>query len=1220
MNAGEDLIRALKVLGKELDAEHFEPDPERNDWADTAQAVSKLRRVAEDDVLRVVEPGLEALDASEPELQNLRNHAAQLVAEVGAVLHASGQRDAAARMIGAALDLRPTGPTLEELGAAVRDPEGFTLLVLGRWHQRSGDFASGDRVLARAKRTTKERALSAVIDRCLGGPRPLTSGAPAMFRINGCGLALYGERDRWDDGSHVSTYCVCLLFIPVFPISAYRVVEHGGGSYTFLARERLSGFARGYQWLVAAAVALAIVIGIANSYLGSPERLARVALEEAEQAESAGHTDEALTAYQRVLDDHPSGGTETARAAALGLVRVLAARVQAPLTPERVDEVMRIVRRYQELPAHARGGEAASLLVRRIEEWADQIRGEGASGRRASLRLTDVGREVAQGSDRQRLDARAAALHTELAREVREDWPLEALHHYVLAGTPEAMGEATGIVASLDASLLADAEADVEAWRGAVTDAPDAVEHVAELRRQLAELRDDVRRTQALEASDAEALAVLHDERPADQTVAAALADARRASGDVEGALALLAPYGAPGRLDARAQRALAGCYAEQGRLDEADALLTRQVELHLADFQEAQRAYDAASEERSQTLLANARAGLEPALDARLTGVEDEDRARTIFSEWLRERLDADPEIARLREEYLRHAGVVPTVLTLGTLKLRRAHEARGEERAQLLTEAERLFLSIRQEAEGVPAFHMSLGQVYHRLGRTEDGERELRALLDRADPVTSLSVAHVYRELGLVRRAREIAEGVYHQTESATGEMAAIRGNAAVMLSVLAMQPEDEELWLTRAPQDDPEVRIRLVAARAERAMREGNLREADRLLAEVVQHYEEQGEGDAAAANNGALAHQRRYQCTGDAAELERALTQLEQSLRLTPDNAIVLGNVAEMTLHRGEVRVLDHWVRAHVLRLSPAYAEALVSALREGSVAAELATALREDASLRRSRELTRQEQVLAPQSTRPWMRAWQWAASENDEAEVAALLSRVRAVEGLDTSSYEEARERAEDPEQEARSRAELDAAVTDAERVLEAAERTRHAPTTAAARFVLGNLLVARSLDRASIDDARRGVTLAREARAAWDGIGSSQLSVALTAVVLLETMEQSPALRAVFDERGRDLPAALALREAVGRDPSLSATLRARPELTEAAQLRADTPASELGLEDIALAELADHAGLRTAAAACRTRPVIRDSLELRALLFPSDPVVSARRSLLDG
>lgn len=1218
MDAGEELIRALQTLGRELDMEHLQPDPERSDWAEQAEALAALRRMAEDDVLRQVDAGLGAVSASDHEREKLRNHAAQLVAEVGAVMQAASRRDGAARLLGAALDLGPTGPTRDELEAALRDPDGYALLVLGRWHQRGGDFDRGDRVLGRARRAAKDPALHAIIDGCLGGPRPLTSGAPALFRFNGCGLALYGDRDRWDDGSHVSTYCVCLLFIPVFPLTAYRVVDHGGGAYTFLAKERLSGFARGYRWLVLAAAALAVIVGVTSSYLGSPERLARLALEDAEQAEQAGRADDALAGYQRVLDEHPSADGETASSAALGLVRVLAARVEEPLTAERIDEAIRIVRRYQELPDHAKGGRAASLLVQRLEAWAEQVHRDDAAGRRASLRLIDAGREVGQGPDGERLEGRAAALHIELAEELREEWPLEALHHYALAGTAEALSEATPIVLSLDASLLADADADVARWSELATGASDATAHVAELRRQQAELSADVRRAQALEAGDAEALAILLEERPRDQQVAAALADARRASGDVEAALALLAPFGAPGRLCARAQRALAGCYADQGRLDDADALLTRQVEQHLGAFQEAQRAYDDASRRRADALLARARAGLEPALETRLAGVTDAARGQAIVSEWLREQIDRDTELAGLREEYLRHGDVIPTVLTLGTLKLRRAHESRGEERAALLAEAERLFLSIRQEAEGVPAFHMSLGQVYHRLGRSEDGERELRGVLAQDDPATSLAVAHVYRELGIVRRAREVAEAIYRSTEGGAGETAPVRAAAAMLMSLLSPRLEDEELWLGRAAQDSPEVRIRLVSVRARRAMREGDLREADRLLSEVVRHYDGLAEADGAAANNGAIAHEERYLCTGDARELERAVTLLERSLRLTPDNAVVLGNVAEMTSHRGEVRVLDRWVRTQVLRPSPTDARALVSVLRDGPLGAEVAAATREDAGVRRSRELTRQEQVLAPQSTRPWVRAWRWASEDDDEAELASLLSRLRAVDGLDTSSYEDAREREDDPEERARAGAELDAAVTNAERVLEAAERGRHAPTTAAARLVLANLLLGRAVERAGADDARRAVSLLREARTEWGAIGGSPLSGALATVALLEAMEGAPALRAVFDERGRHLSSILVMREAVSRDPSLAATLRARPELTEAAGERAGAPAIALGLEDIALAELADHAGLRAATAPVRARRAVRDSLELRALLYPGDPTVEARRALL--
>ncbi len=1211
MEAGEKLTRAIEALGRELDRSELEPDPQRDDWAENAERVSALRRQAEEGV-REFERGVAALDdVGAAELAQLRNNTAHLVAEVAAVLQAASRRDEAARLLRDALDLGPTGESREEIEAAERDPSGYVLLVLGRWHLRSGDFTSGDRALSRARGATKERALRRTIERTLEGPRPLTSGAPPLFRINGCGLALYGSRDPWDDGSHVSTYCACLLFIPVFPLTAYRVIDHGR-SYTFIAKERLSAFARGYRLFVAAAAAIALLAAIGSAYLGSPTRLASVALDDAAEHEQAGELDRALEGYQRVLTDHPGASDDTAHAAALGVIRILAARVEEPMTPERVGEAARNVRRYQDVPARARGGEAATLLASRLQAWAEQVDDPAAQ-----LRLIDLATQVATGADRDRLLARGASLHTELARSLKDEWPLEALHHYVLAGTAEALREATALIASLDASLLGDADSDVRAWSDAVHDAPDAAAHVSELRSELASREADAGRTRALQTGDADALSILHDESPDDQDVTAALADARRATGDVDGAIALLAAYGPPGRLDAHAQRSLAGCYADHDELERADALLTRQVELRLPAFQEAQRAYDEASRQRSETLMASARAGLEHDLEMRLNGVTDQAQGEQIVMEWLRARLESDPELTRLRDAWMRENTIVPTVLTLGTLKLRRAHEAHGEARDALLGESERLFLAIREEAAGVPAFHTNLGQVYHRLGRTEDGERELQQVLDEHDPESSLGVAQAYRELGLVSRAREVAQAVYEETEGRDDATVA-RGSAAMLMALLATRLEDEETWLARAPQDNPDVRTELVSVRARRAAEDGDLREADRLFADVVRHFEEQSETNAAAANNAAVAYQARYTCTGEAQHLESAVSLLERSLRMRPDNAVVLGNLADVTAWRGDIRVLDRFVRAHVLRMDPSSTRAVLELLREGPLADDLAAAVRDDVSLRRGRELTSQEQVLAPQRPQAWVRAWVWAADDDDDAALAALLSRVRATPALDTTDDAEERERASDPDVVARRQVQLDAAVTDAERVLDSAERTRHAPTVAVARVLLSGALSSRALERSEVEDARRALSLARQAREGWDAITDAQVTGSLTTLALLESLDDAPALRAIYDELHRDLPPVLLMREAIRREPSLATVLRARPELAEATQLRSVAPPRSLGLDDLALAEVAHHEGLRAAAEPCRTRPSVRSSLELRALLRPTDPVVPARRALL--
>jgi curved DNA-binding protein CbpA len=93
------------------------------------------------------------------------------------------------------------------------------------------------------------------------------SSAPPLGSINGCGVRLYGHRD--DDratNSFVSTYFITFLFVPVIPLTAYRVVEVGS-AYRFLGKAPLSPVTS--AWRVIAPVLFAIYVISGDSSSGS---------------------------------------------------------------------------------------------------------------------------------------------------------------------------------------------------------------------------------------------------------------------------------------------------------------------------------------------------------------------------------------------------------------------------------------------------------------------------------------------------------------------------------------------------------------------------------------------------------------------------------------------------------------------------------------------------------------------------------------------------------------------------------------------------------------------------------------------------------------------------------------------------------------------------------------------------------------------------------------
>jgi len=112
---------------------------------------------------------------------------------------------------------------------------------------------------------------------------------PTMTRVNGCGFALYGRRDYDDEtGSYVSTLCLSLVFVPVLPVRAYRVVDAQHRGWYFLGREPLSMFARLWALLVLLGVAAAIGGGSYVHYTNTPEYRAKAQIANARELVAKG--------------------------------------------------------------------------------------------------------------------------------------------------------------------------------------------------------------------------------------------------------------------------------------------------------------------------------------------------------------------------------------------------------------------------------------------------------------------------------------------------------------------------------------------------------------------------------------------------------------------------------------------------------------------------------------------------------------------------------------------------------------------------------------------------------------------------------------------------------------------------------------------------------------------------------------------------------------------
>ncbi|MBL8799787.1 MAG: hypothetical protein JNM56_38250, partial [Planctomycetia bacterium] len=148
--------------------------------------------------------------------------------------------------------------------------------------------------------------------------QPIRS-APSMFTMNGIGTSIYGSRDYDEEtGTYVKTHAICLLFVPVIAIGAYRVADAPQGWY-FVGKVPLSPFAK--FWNLALILCLTLGTGglFLHSHFTSPAYIAGQQLAEADDHAAAGRATRAAEIYRAVW----IGGTShasTAKEKLAGLV------------------------------------------------------------------------------------------------------------------------------------------------------------------------------------------------------------------------------------------------------------------------------------------------------------------------------------------------------------------------------------------------------------------------------------------------------------------------------------------------------------------------------------------------------------------------------------------------------------------------------------------------------------------------------------------------------------------------------------------------------------------------------------------------------------------------------------------------------------------------------------------------------------------------------------
>ncbi|MCA9548728.1 MAG: hypothetical protein KC933_01760 [Myxococcales bacterium] len=1179
----ERLMGVFKEISALLEHRDMAPDPSRKDWGLRGAELRTLARQIESELL----PDAARITAelSDDERRVAMLNIAFTAAEGAALLFAAGLEDEARSIIHRARGLAPDEP---ELDAAQDDLRGFTLLTHARYLARAG--RSPDAAFKRAAKEATHPVLRAAAGHDQNAPRPIDS-APPLFTLNGFGVGLYGKRDRWPNGAYVATYCVCALFVPVFPLTAYRVFEHGGGRYGFVAKERLSGFARAYRALVLAAVVGTVALTGVAGYLGSPARQSGIAMDEARALE-ASDPKAALGAYEEVARSYAGSAPTAAGEAAEALVRLRLAEAPDPFGPGDVAVAERIVGQLQSLPASTLSGPAGSRLIEQLRTWSKAVSSDG----RAALALLDMAAQVSI-SGRAAVAEDRRALQARMAEALAERQPVAALELYREAGADEAVTRLAATIAEAQPAL-------VLANPGLF--APEAV--------QAADAALEVEgRAQLLEKGAPSALAAFLARHPKDQDVATALAAQHREQGRAKQAQAVLEGLGAPGWLVPRAQQLLASLHLDQGDPAGAAAILDPILESRLPRFAAARAAYQAGMRRIQQQAIDQLERGQAPAdLEARLRAAKSEEAQGEIFQEWLSARVDADPGLKALQASYLALGDVVPVAITLGMAKLQLANEARGEARTKLLQEAERVFLSIRSEAAGVVSYDLALGQVYHRLGRAEEGDQVLQGVLQRGDPELALAVAHVYRDLGRIAQAREAAQQAWRSDDDG------VRVDVAVLMSLMSSNLQEEEEWLVKAGSKSPVVRVRLLSVQADRALQDGDLGRAERLYGQVAVAYGKDAAHSPAAANNAALAYQKRYLCSGDPQDLKRFVAGIEAAVRLAPDNAVGVDNLAAAHAYLGMEEVARRWVDTKALAAGMEEVTLIVDSLSEGVHQLRVREALEQSGALRKSLQLSRQGEVLAPTRPAAYVRAMSHGRRVGNQALMDETLVRMSRVGAFDTSMQDDLRSEDKRALLDQESLRGLAGQIRRLEATLARVEKTKHAPTVAAVHLLLGDAHDDRARITGALEDAEAALAAFEAADRAWPELGAAAYKEgALMRVAAHKAKAASPELAALMDAHLRDLGLGLTFFKA-NEVPGAVAALKAQPELAAAAALAGRLSDHHIGTTEWVMARILGDEALERRAAQVLRSPESRVGFLAARLLDPKAEYTQAVDALL--
>ncbi len=534
-------------------------------------------------------------------------------------------------------------------------------------------------------------------------------------------------------------------------------------------------------------------------------------------------------------------------------------------------------------------------------------------------------------------------------------------------------------------------------------------------------------------------------------------------------------------RLGARAGAAVLGrIRLNEGKYEEAKRLLGPAADALLPAYRQKHQERTAAIQYLYTQLWASVRARTTKDFDFAKYDAADQNAKNEMVGELAEREWRGYPRVRAAINAVERDHLTVQAAVDLGQAELYLAQREEGPAARQAgFTRAERAFLQVREEATRNTSYLLQLGQAYYRMGKPVEGKKAfddaIKQAKDRKDGQGLVgAVSQMLRDVGAISEARKVLEEAY-----AAEKDEAVKQRLAFSRSLTSIDLDDRLAWLEKCNQDDFEVKVSALQAKARRARDKGKDEEAEKLLRESLELYK--GKDDSGATlNNSALVYFDLYELTHDMAWFKGGVERMEKALEKVPNSAVILRNVASSLLSVVAADVAGASLDWKAMKQRPSTGH-LAYLYADEAGRKKLLDKVKAHPALPRIRANLARMLVLAPRQTDVYAQLSHLHGLLHEPDEMGRLLARMAGVDIDTADSVHESRE-FHAGKKDAKNKEELAHTVRRAREALEAC-REKKGPTLAAALSRLSGLLIQQDLYAAT--DADEVVKLAEEAHEA---------------------------------------------------------------------------------------------------------------------------------------